>query len=120
MDVTVPPILTNIIEETTRPSALGYGVGRAAKSTAPTALQVRPGNVCCHSGMLYANMVVSRTLTSDYWDPDKRECRYIDADFKTGIDRWQFVSGPIPDSGSTDPNDYITLDMDKRLWICAC
>lgn len=58
---------------------------------------------------------------ADYWDPDKRECRYIRPEFKDGIDRWQFVPGPIPEEdGHTDPDDYITLNKEKTLWVCKC
>lgn len=54
---------------------------------------------------------------ADYWDPSERECLYIDAEFIEGIDKWQFVPGPADE---VDPDDYITLNEDKRLWICKC
>lgn len=59
---------------------------------------------------------------ADYWDPSERnrECRYIDADFIRGIDKWQFVPGPVPSSGKVDTADYITLNKNRRLWICKC
>lgn len=57
---------------------------------------------------------------ADYWNPNQRECLYVDAEFRHGIDKWQFVPGPVPSSGTVDTNDYITLDEKKRLWICKC
>ena len=52
---------------------------------------------------------------ASYWDTDARDgCMYVDPVRFDGIDEWQFVSGPAP----ADPSNYITLDMDTRIWIC--
>jgi hypothetical protein len=52
---------------------------------------------------------------ADYWDTDARDrCMFVDPVRFDGIVKWQFVSGPAP----ADPDDYITLDMDERIWIC--
>lgn len=54
------------------------------------------------------------------WHPESKDCIYVDSDFVAGIKKWQFIPGPLPASGSTDPNDYVTIHKKKRLWLCKC
>ena len=58
-------------------------------------------------------------LAHSLWK-SSQDCIYVDADFVEGITKWQFVPGPLPASGSTDPNDYVKLKKKKRLWVCKC
>ena len=48
------------------------------------------------------------------WDTSERECILVKPNFIEGIDAWEFVSGP-----SGDPENYIPLDLETPLSICA-